>query len=254
MRFFSERKPQLLIPISENITNETFTQYTDFKNFIINHSVQKDFFSFLEELPKNLTFLFPIRQKFSKQDLNKILSLPNIQLLLDPIGNLAKTGNFFENKAKDIENWKSVFHKNKNLFIDTQFLAESGATHLQQIAYTLAILNDYISFLEENPTSFRVIVQIASLADLYLETSKIKALRWLFESIFNTNKNIDLEIISSPFARFTSFLNDEKKFNEVRYKWALQGALWGGCDYFIPQKPFCVKINIDFLVLEMQCL
>lgn len=247
LRFFSERNTQLLIPISENITNDIFAQYTDFEQFIINNTLQKEFIPFLDKLPKNKTFFFPIHQKLSKQDLDKIFSLPNIQLLFDPIGNLAKTGNFFENKSKDIEIWKSIFYEDKNLFIDAQFLAESGATHLQQIAYTLAILSDYISFLEETPTSFRVTIQIASLPDLYLEAPKIKALRWLFESIFNINKSIDLEIISNPSTRFTSFLKDEKEYNEIRYKWTLQGAIWGGCNYFIPQKPFEATININFL-------
>ena len=115
----------------------------------------------------------------------------NLKIGVDVIGHLAKDGNWFTNKDED----HSVLNKcigKDILSIDAALYQNAGANIPQELAYTLAHINEYANhFTDQKDLNFTVKVSIGS--NYFFEIAKLRALRLLFSTLakeYNLNDNL----------------------------------------------------------------
>lgn len=134
-----------------------------------------------------------------------------IYLLLDPIGKLCQTGNYFQNLAVDFQNLEKInlnFKTVSWLTIQSQIYNEAGASTVQEIAYTLAHLNQYLYRFSEMNSD--VVIEVSIGKDFYTEIAKIKALRLLANLLLSEyNKKNQLIIKAKPSLRNKTFFNSQ---------------------------------------------
>lgn len=245
--FFSDKNSEILLPVENS---EDFIKNTDFQFFICNEFPNFDFFSLIEKNNAHKLFFVPITSSKNIEIIEK-QSFRKCLFGFDPIGNLSKTGNFFKNKQEDFSQWQTLFQKQQAIFVDASFFAEAGATKIQQIAYVFGILSEYFNLLKTiDNQPVKIFVLFGQNPDFYLEIAKVRAFRWLFNSVFSSFQNIDLQIITQPSSRYISLFSEQILGNELRHKWALQSGVFAGSDYVIPNSLFYETDNkkyIEFL-------
>jgi len=142
----------------------------------------------------------------------------------DPIGQLAKDGNWFENLEKDFEKL-NIIAKNSHplegcptggvasfLTISSGIYQNAGANIVQQLAYTLAQANEYF-----NRTNY------------FFEIAKLRALRILFNTLaLEFNHNFDCHIIATPTKRNKTLY--DYNVNMLRTTTECMSAILGGAD------------------------
>lgn len=242
--FHSSRNTRVLLPVQ---TLQEVIENADFDYFIINNVSEEEIATLAEkEISFKTIWISASFDNVSKFVENQLFE--KVILGFDPIGNLSKTGNFYKNKIDDFSQWKLLFEKQRIIYIDASFFAEAGATKIQQIAYAFSILSEYLNLVEyDDNQSIKVFVEFTQQADFYLEIAKIKAFRWIFESVFSEFQNIELQIITRPSSRNISLFTSDEKNNEIRHKWALQSGIFGGSDYLVPCGLFYQKNNLEFI-------
>ena len=110
----------------------------------------------------------------------------NFYLQIDIIGNLAKSGNWYKNLKEDytileyiVANCKSL---KSSLSVNVSLYENSGANINQQLAYTLAHINEYLNHFGdaiENNILFKVSVG----SNYFFEIAKLKSLRLLWNTL-----------------------------------------------------------------------
>ncbi len=161
------------------IANTTF----DIDILFANLDIQK--FSFIIEL----NF---INQDFYKQLITYIKN-KNIQLFIDCIGKLNKTGNWFTNQKIDFNFLKNI----QICSIDASIYQNAGANITQQIAYTLAHITEYFN-AEITPKEIQVKFSVS--ANFFFEIAKLRAFRYLFKKLsdeFEITCSLNLIVIPS---------------------------------------------------------
>ena len=114
----------------------------------------------LEDLLQNInTEKTPIEIKsnfLSEDFINKALNVFNAQAKqslnyfhTDIIGNLTKTGNWFNNLKEDHIKFEAIINATNQLSIDLSLYQNAGATMVQQLAYGLAHVNEYLNHLDK---------------------------------------------------------------------------------------------------------
>lgn len=169
-------------------------------------------------------------------DLLKVLSdlehKKNIYIHFDILGNLARTGNWFENLKADHELLENI---NKHalefgsvISIDTSLYQNAGANAVQQLAYTLAHATEYLNHLG-NDLKGTVILKVSVGSNYFMEIAKLKALRWLWESL-NSSFDIDLDclILARPSLRNKSVYDYNN--NLLRSTSECMSAILGGAN------------------------
>jgi len=108
-----------------------------------------------------------------------------IYCLVDPIGQLAKDGNWFAAAGQD--NFEVLNQLAKEvttvsiISVDATLYQNAGANMVQQIAYTLAHVNEY--FNKINTINQPIVLQVAVGTNYFFEIAKLRALRLLFNVI-----------------------------------------------------------------------
>lgn len=113
-------------------------------------------------------------------------SSENIFLNLDPIGNLARTGNWFVTWEKDFEILENVLASNaKNvLSVDVSLYQNAGADIVQQLAYALAHANEYLNaFGDKTEEVFSMSFKVSIGTNYFFEIAKLRALRQLWRTL-----------------------------------------------------------------------
>lgn len=122
---------------------------------------------------------------------------------LDPIGQLAKDGNWFTDLKKDFEllnQIKSTCTALSFLSIDGSLYQNAGATMVQQIAYIAAHTSEYLNRISD--FSGTIVLQVAVGSHYFFEIAKLRALRLLLETIVaEFNPNIKIHILTTPSKR-----------------------------------------------------
>jgi methylmalonyl-CoA mutase len=104
---------------------------------------------------------------------------------MDPIGQLAKEGNWFEtNEKNNFETLNLISSATTNISfisIDAGLYQNAGANMVQQIAYTLGHANEYFNRIStiNNP----IVFEIAVGTNYFFEIAKLRAIRLLFNLI-----------------------------------------------------------------------
>jgi len=111
-------------------------------------------------------------------------------LNIDIIGHLAKDGNWYHNLEKDHQLFSELVSLGTSdisiIRVDLSLYQNAGANMVQQLAYGLAHANEYLNHLVTSSAvekSFPIAFKVAVGSNYFFEIAKIKALRWLWNSL-----------------------------------------------------------------------
>nr|WP_315187669.1 methylmalonyl-CoA mutase subunit beta [uncultured Flavobacterium sp.] len=190
----------------------------------------------LEKLPLENTAVYFHLSFFSIDFLKKIETIAKqknatIYCNIDPIGQLAKEGNWFTTAEKsnfDSLNLLSKETKSVSLIsINSALYQNAGATIVQQIAYSLAHANEYFNRIEV--INKPIVFEISVGTNYFFEIAKLRALRLLFKLIAKEyNPNLDCHFLVSPTKRNKTLY--DYNVNMLRTTTECMSAILGGAD------------------------
>jgi methylmalonyl-CoA mutase len=153
----------------------------------------------------------------------------NIIIQIDPIGQLVKDGNWFENLEKDFEKLNTITSKTTVPFltISSGMYQNAGANIVQQLAYTLAQVNEYFNRI--SAINQPITIEVAVGTNYFFEIAKLRALRLLFNTLASEyNHNFDCHIIATPTKRNKTLY--DYNVNMLRTTTECMSAILGGAD------------------------
>lgn len=116
-------------------------------------------------------------------------SLKNLQYLsLDVIGNLAKTGNWYQSQEEDFalaQKAAEISSFEKSILVDAALYQNAGANHVQQIALAVAHGVEYLEKLGAEAAS-KFYFKTAVGGNYFFEMAKLRALRKLWNLILES--------------------------------------------------------------------
>lgn len=190
----------------------------------------------LEKLPLENTPVYFHLSFFSIDFVKKIETIAKqknarIYCNIDPIGQLAKEGNWFTTAEKsnfDSLNLLSKEAKSVSLIsINSALYQNAGATIVQQIAYSLGHANEYFNRIEV--INKPIVFEIAVGTNYFFEIAKLRALRLLFKLIAKEyNPNLDCHFLVSPTKRNKTLY--DYNVNMLRTTTECMSAILGGAD------------------------
>jgi len=197
----------------------------------------------LKDFPANVSIYFEpefLDAGFIQQ-LDTILSEKDFKVFLqtDIIGNLARSGNWFENLQADHSEFDQILTEASNfkslVSIDLGLYQNAGANIPQQLAYSIAQATEYfnhienLNFSEDKKADFKFQFKVSIGSDYFFEISKIRALRWVFATVakeFGFNETC--YILAEPTKR-TKTLYDYN-VNLLRTTTESMSCILGGAD------------------------
>jgi len=190
----------------------------------------------LEKLPlENRTVYFHL--SFISIDFVKVLDRISMEKKavfycnLDPIGQLARDGNWFTTSDKNnFETLEKISKEIKNISlisIDSGLYQNAGANITQQIGYSLAHANEYFNRLTNFSKPF--VFQIAVGTNYFFEIAKLRALRMLFNLIAGAyNPDLKCHFLVTPTKRNKTIY--DYNVNMLRTTTECMSAILGGAD------------------------
>lgn len=148
---------------------------------------------------------------------------------IDPIGQLAKDGNWFENLEKDFEKLNTIASKTTVPFltISSRMYQNAGANIVQQLAYTLAQANEYFNRI--TVMNQPITIEVAVGTNYFFEIAKLRALRILFNTLASEyNHDFDCHIIATPTKRNKTLY--DYNVNMLRTTTECMSSILGGAD------------------------
>ena len=156
-------------------------------------------------------------------------------ILNDPIGQLSKTGNWFENIKSDIENLNKILISGNELkgvvSVDLGLIQNAGSSMVQQLAYTLAHVNEYLNVFDAKLIK-TIVFKVSVASNYFFEIAKIQALRLLWQSLTKDyGVSIECHIISQPSKRNKTIY--DYNTNMLRTTTECMSAILGSSDTII---------------------
>ena len=150
---------------------------------------------------------------------------------LDPIGQLAKDGNWFTSSEKDnFETLNLLSNSATNssvLSIDGGLYQNAGANMVQQIAYSLAHANEYLNRI--STINQPIVFEISVGTNYFFEIAKLRALRLLFNLIAKEyDPDLKCHLLVSPTKRNKTLY--DYNVNLLRTTTESMSAILGGAD------------------------
>ena len=227
---------------------DTLNRGADSIRFTIeNDTVSVD--DLMDKLPLKNTQYFFYLPFLSIDFVNKIntfttKSKANCIIQIDPIGQLAKDGNWFENLDKDFEKLNTISNKISIPFltINSGIYQNAGANMVQQLAYTLAHVNEYFNRIQNINQAITIEVSVGT--NYFFEIAKIRALRLLFKTLAKEyNHNIDCHIVVTPTKRNKTLY--DYNVNMLRTTTECMSAILGGANSIanLPYDSLYHKVN-----------
>ncbi|PZD78274.1 methylmalonyl-CoA mutase subunit beta [Mesonia sp. K7] len=189
----------------------------------------------LEKIDFHHTSVFVELKAFAKSDIDTIIALAknkNINLGVDIIGNLAETGNWYENLQKDHDLLNELIQKpNVSLAIHLDLFQNAGANMVQQLAYSLGQVNEYYNHCKNQKIKPNEIVVINAVGSNYFfEVAKIKALRNLIATLSSAyGFEEKISVYSTPSHRNKTVY--DYNVNMLRTTTECMSAIIGGSDF-----------------------
>ncbi len=190
-------------------------------------------------IPKELGLHFKLNflSESFVSDLIKKTQNYTVFLTIDPIGQLAKSGNWFTNKEADFSALKVALSKASNgtsvIGIDAAHYQNAGANIVQQIAYALAHGNEYLNFLiaqdrpQQSPKSIQFKFSVGS--NYFFEIAKLRAFRYLWTVLIR-----EYELTIEPYIFVIPSLRNKTLYdyntNMLRTTSECMSALLGGAN------------------------
>lgn len=188
----------------------------------------------LSKVPDNtpVYFYLPFLSIDFVKSLDSIAKERNAQfyIQLDPVGQLAKDGNWHTNLETDIEALNTIAIACSNihfLSVDSSLYQNAGANIVQQIAYTLAHANEY--FNRVATINKPIVLQVAVGTNYFFEIAKLRAMRTLFNLIAaEYDHNFECHIIATPTKRNKTLY--DYNVNMLRTTTECMSAILGGAN------------------------
>lgn len=188
----------------------------------------------LSKVPDNtpVYFYLPFLSIDFVKSLDNIAKERNAQfyIQLDPVGQLAKDGNWHTNLETDIEALNTIAIACSNihfLSVDSSLYQNAGANIVQQIAYTLAHANEYFNRVATINKS--IVLQVAVGTNYFFEIAKLRAMRTLFNLIAaEYDHNFECHIIATPTKRNKTLY--DYNVNMLRTTTECMSAILGGAN------------------------
>ncbi len=200
------------------------------------HNDKIDVQKLLENLPlENKTvyfnFSFISIDFVKKLDTISIQKKANFYCNFDPIGQLAREGNWFTTSEKNnFETLDLLFKNTANLnllSVDLGLYQNSGANITQQIAYSLAHANEYLNRFAGTAKS--IVFQVSVGTNYFFEIAKLRALRMLFDLIATEyNSKIECHLLVTPTKRNKTIY--DYNVNMLRTTTECMSAILGGAN------------------------
>lgn len=153
-----------------------------------------------------------------------------VYVQLDPIGQLAKEGNWYNNMEKDIDALNTIAIACTNisfLSINSSLYQNAGASIVQQLAYTLAHANEYFNRIAS--ISKPIVINVAVGTNYFFEIAKLRALRKLFNAVAQEYDHTQgCHIIATPTKRNKTLY--DYNTNMLRTTTECMSAILGGAN------------------------
>src|SRR6478735_63222 len=154
-----------------------------------------------------------------------------IYCLLDPIGQLAKEGNWYNTQEKSNFDTLNILVKEASslsiISVNSGLYQNAGATMEQQIAYSLAHANEYFNRIPD--INQPIVFQISVGANYFFEIAKLRAFRILFNTIAKEyNHKRDCHLLVSPTKRNKTLY--DYNVNMLRTTTECMSAILGGAN------------------------
>ncbi|WP_299336772.1 methylmalonyl-CoA mutase subunit beta [uncultured Psychroserpens sp.] len=190
----------------------------------------------VEQLLKNIDLsATPIRLKLeflSPDYVQTISSLDNTNINVDIIGHLVKTGNWYHNLNEDHSRFETIVKQTNTISIDTSTYQNAGANMVQQLAYALAHLTEYLNHFDNiinEKESLKVVFNVSVGTNYFFEIAKLRALRSLYHTLaLEFDINPECEIHAIPTKRNKTIY--DYNTNMLRTTTECMSAILGGAN------------------------
>lgn len=167
------------------------------------------------------------------------LSSHSVSVTADIIGNLARTGNWFSNLKEDHQVFEHLVNNTNTLNVDLELYQNAGANIVQQLAYSIAHLIEYLNHFDsilsdEQKLNLNVVFKVSVGTNYFFEIAKLRALRMLYTSIADAfGINNTCEIHATPSRRNKTLY--DYNTNMLRTTTECMSAVLGGADWISNQ-------------------
>lgn len=185
----------------------------------------------LETLPIYFHFHFISIDLVTKIDSIAKKRKAKLFCLLDPIGQLAKDGNWYSTDEKSNFDTLDILNKKAKavslISINSGLYQNAGANMVQQIAYSLAHANEYFNRIPN--LNQPIVFQISVGGNYFFEIAKLRAFRILFNIIAKEyNHPHDCHLLITPSKRNKTLY--DYNVNMLRTTTECMSAILGGAD------------------------
>jgi len=207
----------------------------------------------IDDLKIKLHFKFLFLDHKHLKNLNKYNPV-NSNLSIDIIGNLAKTGNWYNNLNDDFQKFDVYLKTAKQFSINGILYQNAGASIIQQLAYSLSQANEYLNHIDhdtslnsifrEETGNNKIIFNMAIGSNYFFEIAKLKALRLLWTTLVDEYQfAISCEIVATPTKRNKTLY--DYNTNMLRTTTECMSAVLGGANiiYNLPYDAIYHKEN-----------
>lgn len=149
---------------------------------------------------------------------------------IDPVGRLAKEGNWHTNLEADFDSLNTLSIACQNIHfisVDGSLYQNAGANIIQQVAYILAHANEY--FNRVATISKPIAIQVAVGTNYFFEIAKLRSIRLLFNLLAKEyDHDFDCHILAIPTKRNKTLY--DYNVNMLRTTTECMSAILGGAD------------------------
>ena len=201
-------------------------------SYLYGFNVKQDVAKNVQNLPSYLDLFFECEnptELFSTVDFSTIKNLKYVGL--DPIGQLAKTGNWNSSNEEDFNFVKTVLKENqfeKCIEVNASLYQNAGANHVQQIAFAIAHAVEYVENFGIEAAS-KIYFKVAIGGNYFFEIAKLRALRKLWNLILD-----EYEIKTETFIYAETSLRNKSALdlhnNLIRSGLEISAAVQGKAD------------------------
>jgi len=156
-------------------------------------------------------------------------------ILNDPIGHLARSGNWHKNLTSDLDHLKQIIASGPDLksilSVDLGLFQNAGGSMIQQLAYTLAHANEYLNLVDEKSLK-SIVFKVSVGGNYFFEIAKLQAVRVLWQSLTKEyGVSIDCHILTQPSRRNKTIY--DYNTNMLRTTTECMSAILGSSDTII---------------------
>ena len=194
-----------------------------------------DFTTVLHNIDSEIHFQLNFLSESFSIDLLNHTKNNSIFLNIDIIGNLVKTGNWFDDLNSDFGMLSNISKNTSEnysvLKVDTSHYQNAGATTVQQVAYALAHGNEYLNVISRGSITAQSIINFnfSIGSNYFFEIAKMRAFRYLWKTLCDDySLTIDAHIFAQPSLRNKTLY--DYNTNMLRTTTECMSAVLGGAN------------------------